>query len=86
MAMRGFGINAATYATEVQMNRIAETIGMDPWEIRFINAYRNGDKMPIGKVLDSVALVEVMEATAQKAGITLPAHLKAMTSSERKEA
>ena len=83
MSMRGFAINEATYATEVQMNRLAEAIGMDPWEIRFINAYRNGDKMPVGKVLDSVALVEVMQALAQKAGVDLPARLKAMTSARR---
>jgi CO/xanthine dehydrogenase Mo-binding subunit len=83
MSMRGFSINEANYATEVQMNRIAEAIGMDPWEIRFINAYRNGDQMPVGKVLDSVALVEVMQALAQKAGVDLPAKLKAMTSTKR---
>ena len=83
MSMRGFAINEANYATEVQMNRLAEAIGMDPWEIRFINAYRNGDKMPVGKVLDSVALVEVMQALAQKAGVDLPARLKAMTSARR---
>ena len=83
MSMRGFSINEANYATEVQMNRIAEAIGMDPWEIRFINAYRNGDKMPVGKVLDSVALVEVMQALAQKAGVDLPAKLKALTSAKR---
>ncbi len=83
MSMRGFSINEANYATELQMNRIAEAIGMDPWEIRFINAYRNGDKMPVGKVLDSVALVEVMQALAQKAGVDLPAKLRAMTSTKR---
>jgi len=83
MSMRGFAINEANYATEVQMNRVAEAIGIDPWEIRFINAYRNGDKMPVGKVLDSVALIEVMQALAKKTGVDLPARLKAMTSAKR---
>ena len=27
----------------VQMSSIAEKLGMDPWEIRFINAFRDGD-------------------------------------------
>jgi len=83
MSMRGFSINEANYATEVQMNRVAQAIGIDPWEIRFINAYRQGDKMPVGKVLDSVALIEVMQALAQKAGVDLPGKLKAMTSAKR---
>lgn len=83
MSMRGFAINEATYATEVQMNKIAEAIGKDPWKIRFINAYRNGDQMPLGKVLDSVALIEVMQALAQQAGVDLPAELKTMTSAKR---
>ena len=83
MSMRGFATNEANYATEVQMNRVAAAINMDPWQIRFINAYRNGDKMPVGKVLDSVALIEVMQALAQKAGIRLPAQCQTMTSAKR---
>jgi len=84
-AMRGFGVTPATFTTEVQMNKIATTIGMDPWEIRFINAYRNGDQMHTRRALDSVALVEVMHVLARKSGIELPNHLKAMTSAPRSE-
>lgn len=82
-SMRGFGITPATFATEVQMNRIAATLGMDPWEIRFINAYRNGDQTATRRVLDSVYLIETMQALAKKVGKKLPERLLAMTSAER---
>jgi CO/xanthine dehydrogenase Mo-binding subunit len=84
-AMRGFGVTTATFTTEVQMNKIAVMLGKDPWEIRFMNAYRNGDQMHTRRVLDSVALIEVMQALSKKAGIELPDKLKAMTSAAREE-
>jgi len=82
-SMRGFGVTPSVFATEVQINKIAEEIGMDPWEVRFINAYRKGDHTPTKRVLDSVALVEVMQKLAEKAGVDLPEKLKTMTSAER---
>jgi CO/xanthine dehydrogenase Mo-binding subunit len=83
--MRGFGVTPVAFSTEVQMNKIAASLGMDPWEIRFINAYRNGDQTPTRRVLDSVAMIEVMQALAKEAGIALPDKLKAMTSANRRE-
>ncbi len=82
-SMRGFGVTPATFSTEVQINRIAEKLGMDPWEIRFINAYRKGEHTATRRVLNSVALVEVMQKLAEKAGVDLPDKLKSMTSTER---
>jgi CO/xanthine dehydrogenase Mo-binding subunit len=82
-AMRGFGITPRTFAIEVQMNRIASQIGIDPWELRFINAYRHGDKTPTRRDLDSVYLIETMQALAKKAGVKLPDRLMSMTSAER---
>jgi len=82
-SMRGFGVTPSVFATEVQINKIAAELGMDPWEIRFINAYRAGDLTPTRRVLNSVALVEVMQKLAEKAGIDLPDKLKAMSSKER---
>ena len=41
--MRGFGVTIADFALEVQMDKLARLIGMDPLEFRFINAYRDGD-------------------------------------------
>ena len=84
-AMRGFGVTTATFTTEVQMNKIAAMLSLDPWKIRFMNAYHNGDQMHTRRVLDSVALIEVLQTLAKKAGIELPDELKAMTSAAREE-
>jgi CO/xanthine dehydrogenase Mo-binding subunit len=83
-AMRGFGVTPASFALEVQMDRIAETVGMDPWEIRFLNAYRNGDMRPYRKVVEDATLVETMQAAARMVGHELPEHLLAMSSWDRK--
>ncbi|MBF0531212.1 MAG: xanthine dehydrogenase family protein molybdopterin-binding subunit [Deltaproteobacteria bacterium] len=82
-SMRGFGITPAVYATEVQLNMIAAKLGKDPWEIRMINAIRNGEQTATRRVLDSVAMVEVLQNLAAKAGVNLPDHLKAMSSEKR---
>jgi CO/xanthine dehydrogenase Mo-binding subunit len=82
-AMRGFGVTSASFAFEVQMDKIAETIGMDPWEIRFINAYRNGDLRPYQKVVEDATLIEVMQAAAELVGHKLPDRLMAMNSWDR---
>jgi CO/xanthine dehydrogenase Mo-binding subunit len=82
-AMRGFGVTPASFALEVQMDKIAETVGLDPWEIRFKNAYRNGDIKPHRKVVEDAALVETMQAAADLAGHELPDSLQAMNSTSR---
>jgi CO/xanthine dehydrogenase Mo-binding subunit len=82
-SMRGFGVTPITFATEVQMNKIAQALGMDPWEIRFVNAYREGDSTATCRVLDSVAMIEVMKTLAKKTGVRLAPHLEAMSSAKR---
>jgi CO/xanthine dehydrogenase Mo-binding subunit len=83
-AMRGFGVTPASFATEVQMDKIAEVVGMDPWAVRFVNAYRNGDMRPHRKVVEDATLIEVMQAAAEMAGHTLPDEFKRMSSFEGK--
>ncbi|MCP4165269.1 MAG: xanthine dehydrogenase family protein molybdopterin-binding subunit [Chloroflexi bacterium] len=82
-AMRGFGVTPASFALEVQMDKIAEIVGMDPWEIRFVNAYRNGDIKPHRKVVEDATLIETMQAAAELVGHELPPHLKTMNSWDR---
>jgi CO/xanthine dehydrogenase Mo-binding subunit len=83
-AMRGFGVTPASFALEVQMDKIAETVGIDPWEIRFLNAYQNGDMRPYQKEVSDATLIETMKAAAEMVGHELPEHLKAMSSWDRK--
>ena len=84
-AMRGFGVTPASFALEVQMDKVAETVGMDPWEIRFINAYRNGDMKPHQKITEDATLIETMKAAAELVGHKLPDRLMAMNSWDREE-
>jgi CO/xanthine dehydrogenase Mo-binding subunit len=82
-SMRGFGIINGTSAEQLQMDRIAETIGMDPWEIRFINAWRDGDLGATQFKVVAAGLIEAMKRAAELAGVNLPARLKAMSSRGR---
>ena len=82
-AMRGFGVTMASFAVEVQMDKIAERVGVDPWAIRFINAYHNGDLKPHRKLAEDATLIETMQAAAALVGHVLPDDLRAMTSAPR---
>ena len=82
-AMRGFGVTMGSYAVEVQMDRIAEATGLDPWTVRFRNAYHNGDLRPHRKSAEDATLIETMQAAARLVGHELPAELAAMTSTPR---
>lgn len=82
-AMRGFGVTPASFALEVQMDKIAETVGLDPWSIRFINAYKDGDMKPHRKVVEDATLIEVMQAAAEMVGHELPEEYKQMSSGEK---
>jgi CO/xanthine dehydrogenase Mo-binding subunit len=50
-AFRGFGAPQTEFAVEVHMDRIAEQLGMDPVELRRINALRPGDVTATGQTL-----------------------------------
>jgi len=67
-AFRGFGAPQVQFASETQLNRIAETLGISPLDIRRRNVYTIGDTTPTGQVLrESVAGEEVLERAAEAA-------------------
>jgi CO/xanthine dehydrogenase Mo-binding subunit len=84
-AMRGFGVTSACFATELQMDRIAKATGVDPWELRLLNAYRNGDMRPYGKIVEDATLVEAIQAAAEMSSVELKPEFKAMSSWDRGE-
>ena len=51
-AFRGFGVAQSCYATEMNINLLAEMCGMDPFEFRKKNAIKPGDKLPNGQIAD----------------------------------
>ena len=62
-AMRGFGAVQAGFAYESQMDKLAEALGIDPVELRLMNALQSGSVLPTGQVLKGVAPVrEVIRA------------------------
>jgi xanthine dehydrogenase molybdenum-binding subunit len=50
-AMRGFGVVQVTFALEGVLDRLAELVGIDGWEIRWRNALEAGDRFGTGQVL-----------------------------------
>jgi CO/xanthine dehydrogenase Mo-binding subunit len=66
-AMRGFGITAVDFALEVQMDKLAHAVNMDPLEFRIVNAYRDGDMKAHRRVAKNTALIECMQVAAEKA-------------------
>jgi CO/xanthine dehydrogenase Mo-binding subunit len=82
-AMRGFGVTSVSFAVETHMNRIAEAVGIDPWELRLKNANRVGDTTGNGVTLKDPSTVAVTLAAAERVGIELAGDLRAMTSEPR---
>lgn len=70
-AMRGFGITGVDFALEVHMDKVAETVGMHPIELRIHNAYRDGDMKPHRRLAKNCALIECCQVAAEKAGVRL---------------
>ncbi|MEN0041629.1 MAG: molybdopterin cofactor-binding domain-containing protein, partial [Pseudomonadota bacterium] len=79
-AMRGFGITGVDFSIECHMDKVAETVGMDPIELRILNAYRDGDMKAHRRAAKNTALIECCQVAAQKAGIALPSEYVAMSS------
>lgn len=75
-AMRGFGSNQPAFASEQQMSKLAEKLGMDPVELRHKNLYTDGAIMHTGQVLQGgVGARETLEkavALAKEQGLWDP--------------
>lgn len=57
-AFRGFGVTQSCFATECNINMLAELVGISPWEIRFRNAIRPGQTLPNGQIADDTTALE----------------------------
>ncbi|MFR5601682.1 MAG: selenium-dependent xanthine dehydrogenase [Lachnospiraceae bacterium] len=65
-AFRGFGVTQSCFATECNLNLLAEMVGISPWEIRYRNAIRPGQELPNGQIAaPGTALVETLEAVKE---------------------
>ncbi|MEW6502784.1 MAG: xanthine dehydrogenase family protein molybdopterin-binding subunit [Chloroflexota bacterium] len=68
-AFRGFGGPQGAFAAEMQMNKLAEKLAIDPVEIRMRNLLDEGDLLSVGTPLPpGVSIKKVVEACAKAAG------------------
>ncbi|HEY0441146.1 MAG TPA: molybdopterin cofactor-binding domain-containing protein [Xanthobacteraceae bacterium] len=67
-AFRSFGALQAQFATESTLDIAAERLGLDPFEIRRINAMRDGAVTHTKQSLKSVSYLRVLEAAAKASG------------------
>lgn len=66
-AFRGFGAPQALFMAEMQMDKLAEKLGMDPVEFRLMNALKDGDTLGVGTPVPSpVSVTQCIEAAVEK--------------------
>jgi CO/xanthine dehydrogenase Mo-binding subunit len=66
-AFRGFGAPQGNFVAEMQMNKLADALGMDPVEFRLRNALREGDTLSVGTPPPPpVSIAQVIQAAAEK--------------------
>jgi len=66
-AFRGFGGPQAHFAAEMQMNKLAEKLGMDPVELRLKNVLDQDKLLPVGTTIPGgVSMEQVIRETAWK--------------------
>ncbi|MYG94809.1 MAG: xanthine dehydrogenase subunit D [Acidimicrobiia bacterium] len=72
-AMRGFGAVQTCFAHEAQMDKLAAALGMDPVELRLLNALAPGDRLITGQVITGAfPVAEVIRQCAQAPSPVLP--------------
>jgi len=69
-AMRGFGAVQTCFAAEAQMDLLAAELGIDPVELRLLNALEPGDILPTGQVV--TGSLPTREVIRRAAAIPLP--------------
>jgi CO/xanthine dehydrogenase Mo-binding subunit len=68
-AFRGFGGPQGAFAAEMQMNKLAEALGMDPVELRLKNVLREGSQLTVQSPIPAgISLDQVIERCAAEAG------------------
>jgi CO/xanthine dehydrogenase Mo-binding subunit len=70
-AMRGFGAVQTCFAAEAQMDLLAGELGIDPVELRLLNALEPGDVLPTGQLV--TGSLPTQEVIRRAAAIPVPA-------------
>lgn len=67
-AYRGFAINQCAWAYESEMDIIADSLGMDPLELRMKNLLQSGDRFCTGETMGDVHFRELLGRVASAIG------------------
>ena len=62
---RGFGVAQVSWAYENQMDRLAEELGLDPYEFRMMNLLDDGDTFATGSKMHAVGFKESLRKAAE---------------------
>jgi aldehyde oxidoreductase len=65
-AFRGYGGPEAEFPSEVLMDELAEKLGMDPFDLRYKNVYRQGATTPTGVAPEVYSLPEMLDKLRPK--------------------
>ena len=67
-AFRGFGNPQATFASESQLDDLADKLGMDPMQLRLNNALEQDDKFFCGKTIEKATMRACLEKVRDASG------------------
>ena len=65
-AFRAYGSPQSEFSSEVLMDELAEKLGMDPFDLRYKNVYREGDTTPTGQKPEVYSLPQMMDILRPK--------------------
>lgn len=65
-AFRAYGSPQSFFASETLMDVLAEKLGIDPLELRYVNAYRPGDTSPTGQEPEVYSLANLIDVLRPK--------------------
>jgi len=65
-AFRAYGSPQSEFASEVLMDELAEKLGLDPLELRYMNVYRPGSTSPTGQAPEVYSLPEMLDLLRPK--------------------
>lgn len=82
-AFRAYGSPQSFFASETLMDMLAEKLDMDPWELRYLNAYRSGDTLPSGQEPEVYSMPQLLDMIRPKYEAARQA-AKALSSPEKK--
>lgn len=83
-AFRGYGSPESLMSSESLMDELAEKVGMDPLEFRYLNAYRPGDTTPTGQAPEVYSLPEMIDKLRPRYQAALEKAKRESTSEKKK--